>query len=141
MRQEGLKKEQLDIELVRAFVVAAHGNLSEVKVLLQQEPGLVNAVMNWGGNDWESGLGAAAHTGNRDIAKYLIERGAWIDIFAAAMLGKLDIVKSILASFPDMIHSTGPHGIPLIRHAERGGEEAYAVLEYLQDVLKSPQPL
>jgi hypothetical protein len=48
------------------------------------------------------------------------------------MLGKLDIVKAALETFPDAINTPGPHGIPLIRHAEMGGEEAKAVLEYLE---------
>lgn len=35
-------------ELVREFVMAAHGNLERVHY-------------NWGGDDWETALGAAAH--------------------------------------------------------------------------------
>jgi len=49
------------------------------------------------------------------------------------MLGKLEIVKTALEAFPDVIRTPGPHGIPLIKHAEVGGEEAKAVLEYLQN--------
>jgi hypothetical protein len=72
--------------------------------------------------------------GRKDIAEFLLGHGARLDIFAAAMLGKLDIVKSALAAFPDAIKTPGPHGIPLIAHAQAGGEDAKSVLEYLQSL-------
>jgi hypothetical protein len=50
------------------------------------------------------------------------------------MLGELEIVKAALAAFPDAINTPGPHGIPLIAHAKAGGEEAKAVLEFLESV-------
>ena len=131
MRQDGEKKMQLNEGLVREFIIAAHGNLSEVKALVAAEPALVHSVMNWGGDDWESGLGAAAHTGNREIAEFLLSHDARMDIFTAAMLGDLEIVRSLIEQYPTMIDAKGAHSIPLIRHAERGGEAARPVLEYL----------
>jgi len=122
----------LEAKLVQEFVVKAHADLERVKELLAQEPALVNATWDWGGGDFETALGGAAHMGRKDIANILLEHGARIDIFAAAMLGKLEIVKAALEEFPDVIHTPGPHGIPLIKHAEAGGEEAQEVLEFLQ---------
>ena len=119
-------------ELVQEFVGVAHGDLERVKTLLEQEPALANAAWDWGGGDWETGLGAAAHMGRRDIALCLLERGARIDLFAAAMLGRLEIVRAVLETFPDARQVRGPHGIPLIAHAQAGGEDAAAVVEYLQ---------
>ena len=55
-----------------------------------------------------------------------------MDIFAAAMLGELEIVKTILSAFPHLKDSGGAHGIPLIVHAKQGGEQAKAVLDYLE---------
>ena len=55
------KKERLDEELVFEFVKVAHGGFDRVKELLEQKPALVNACWNWGGDDWETALGAAAH--------------------------------------------------------------------------------
>ena len=124
----------LDPAMVQEFVGRAHGDLERVKELLAQEPGLVNAAWNWGGWDWETALGAAGHMGRRDIALYLLENGARIDLFVAAMLGKLDFVRAALAAFPDALHVKGPHGIPLIAHAKAGGEEAAAVVEYLESL-------
>ncbi|GAB4460485.1 MAG: ankyrin repeat domain-containing protein [Anaerolineales bacterium] len=125
------KKSALEANLVHEFVGNAHGNLERVKELLAQEPALVNATWDWGGGDFETALGAASHMGRRDIATFLLERGARLDLFAAVMLGKLDIVQTALEAFPQAIHTPGPHGIALITHAEAGGEEAKAVLEYL----------
>ncbi len=121
-------------ELVQAFVGNAHGDLEKVKELLSQEPALVNAAWDWGGGDWETGLGAAAHMGRRDIANYLLDHGARLDLFAAAMLGKLEIVKATLSAFPEALNIPGPHGIPLIAHAKAGGEEARAVVDYLESL-------
>lgn len=133
--EEVVKPNPVSSELVRKFVTAAHGNYEEVKNLVEQEPALVNAVMNWGGDDWESGLGAAAHLGNRPIAEFLLERGARMDIFSAAMLGDLELVKSMLKYYPNPLDIRGPHGIPLMRHAQMGGEQATHVVDYLQTLL------
>ena len=102
--------------------------------LLTQEPSLINATWDWGGGDFETALGATSHMGRQDIANFLLEHGARLDIFAAAMLGKLEIVKAALTAYPAAIHTPGPHGIPLIAHAQQGGEAAKAVLEYLQSL-------
>lgn len=119
----------LDPQLVNQFVAVAHGDLDQVTALLAQEPRLVNAAWDWGGGDWETALGAAAHTGQRAIAELLLAHGARIDLFAAAMLGKLAIVQAILADDPDARHQPGPHGIPLVVHAQVG--DADDVLAYL----------
>lgn len=132
------RKPPLDRELVREFVMVAHGDLPRVQALLAKEPALVNAAWDWGAGDWETGLGAAAHTGQREIALFLLERGARLDLFAAAMLGHLEAVKAILSEFPAMIQAKGPHGIPLRVHAQMGGEKAQAVLAYLAQ-LSSPE--
>ena len=58
---------------------------------------LANAAWDWGGGDWETGLGAAAHMGRRDIAELLLAHGARIDVFAAAMLDQVEIVRAMLA--------------------------------------------
>jgi len=123
---------QLDPAKVQAFVASAHGDLGDVRSLLQEEPALVNAAWDWGGGDWETGLGAAAHMGRRQIALYLLEHGARLDLFAAAMLGYFDVVTAILSDFPEMREALGPHGIPLVEHARVGGADARAVLELLE---------
>jgi hypothetical protein len=124
----------LPADLVQQFVGVSHGDFEQVKTLLAQEPRLVNAAWDWGGGDWETGLGAAAHTGQRDIALFLLAHGARLDIFAAAMLGHLEIVQAILTAYPHLKDAPGPHGIPLLSHAQYGGEPALPVLHYLQSL-------
>ena len=126
------KKPALDPEIVKDFVANAHGNRARVLELLDLEPTLINATWDWGGGDWETALGAASHMGRRDIAHDLLERGARIDIFAAAMLGQVEIVLAILKAFPDARDQRGPHGIALLAHAKGGGPEAASVVELLQ---------
>jgi hypothetical protein len=126
------KPPAIDPQKVEAFVANAHGDIDAVRELLAEEPRLVNAAWDWGGGDWETGLGAAAHMGRRQIALLLLEHGARLDLFAAAMLGYFDIVSAVLADFPAMRDATGPHGIPLVEHARAGGEDARAVLELLE---------
>jgi len=122
----------LSLELVQEFVGNAHSDLARVQELLAQQPALVNATWDWGGGDWETGLGAAAHMGRADIAHYLLEHGARLDLFAAAMLGRLEIVKAIIADYPAARHALGPHSIPLLAHAKAGGEAAAVVVAFLQ---------
>ena len=57
---------------------------------------------------------------NREIALFLLDHGARLDIFAATMLGMTDAVKAILAAQPALIKTRGPHGITLIAHATAG---------------------
>ena len=124
----------LEPDAVREFVIAGHGDLDAVRSALEVEPALVNACWDWGGGDWETALGGAAHMGRRDIALFLLERGARMDLFAAAMLGETEIVRAALEAFPAMRDARGPHGIPLVKHAEAGGEQAREVLELLRKV-------
>ena len=126
------KPPPIEQSLVDQFVLVAHSDLDAVRRLLEQEPMLVNCARDWGGGDWETGLGAAAHVGRREIALYLLDHGARLDIFAAAMLGEVEIVRAMLAARPELRDARGPHGIPLVKHAEAGGEDAHGVLELLQ---------
>jgi hypothetical protein len=128
------KKQQLNRLMVQDFVIYAHMDLDMVKMLLAKEPRLIAAHMDWGGGDWESGLGGASHMGNKDIVNYLLEKGARIDIFCAAMMGQLEVVKSFLKLQPNLIDSYGPHGMNLHFHAQQG--KATEVYDYLQSIKK-----
>src|SRR6478672_2702958 len=97
--------------LVQEFISVAHADLKRVTELLEQEPTLIHATWDWGGGDFETALGAAAHMGRADIARFLLGHGARIDLFAAAMLGDLAVVQATLAIYPDALHVPGPHGI------------------------------
>ena len=124
---------QIAPELIKRFVTAGHAQLNVVQEMLGEQPALVNAVWDWGGGDFETALGGASHMGRRDIAEFLLEKGARIDLFAAAALGKLDIIKAAVAAYPQIVHVRGPHTIPLIMHAEKGGSTE--VVEFLKPLV------
>jgi len=119
-------------EQVREFVIAGHGNLARVKEMLAEEPGLLNAAWDWGGGDFETALSGAAHVGSHEVARYLLEQGAPITLHAAAMLGELELIKAILKVQPNAHKTPGAHGIPLLVHAQQGGEAAAEVVAFLQ---------
>ena len=123
---------RLDLETVNQFVIAGHFNLVKVKEMLAKEPKLINSAWDWGGGDWETALGGASHVGNREIAEFLIKNGARMDVFAAAMLDKIDFVKAAVKAFSENRSILGPHGITLYAHAEKG--KAAKVLKYLDSL-------
>jgi hypothetical protein len=125
----------LPADQVQQFVRGAHADLDSTRKMLDAEPRLLRATWDWGAGDFETALGAAAHMGRRDIAGFLLERGAQMDLFAAAMLGELVIVRAALEARPALARVPGPHNIPLIAHAKAGGPPAAAVLDYIGSVL------
>ncbi len=130
------KRPQINRLLVQDFVIYAHSDLGMVTNLLKREPALLNATMDWGGGDWETGLGGASHMGRRNIVAFLLDKGARIDIFCAAMMGQLDAVRAFLTLEPKLIDAKGPHGFTLHFHAQVGGKDARRVLDYLQSIKK-----
>jgi hypothetical protein len=124
----------LPAAMVNEFVRKAHADVAGTKAMLAEQPALLNATWDWGGGDFETGVGGAGHMGNREIAEYLISQGARLDVFVAAMLGKIDIVRGLLTAWPGLLQSKGPHGISLMRHARAGGEHARTVVDYLQSI-------
>jgi hypothetical protein len=118
-----------DPALAREFVSACHRDFERVKAMVAADPKLVLASVDTGNvgiGDWESGLNGAAHTGNRDIALFLLERGARIDAFVAAMLGYRDVVLGLLKADPHTALIKGPHNLNLLYHAAIGGDVAIA---------------
>jgi ankyrin repeat protein len=126
------KAEPLPAEKVKEFVSAGHNNLDKVKSLLTEFPTLLYATWDWGDGDFETALEGAGHVGNKDIANYLIKQGARTNMFVLTMLGKTQIVKPCLEAFPEYLSARGPHGLTLLHHAQRGGDDAKELLEYLQ---------
>ena len=121
-------------ELVHEMVIVSHGNLKRVRDLVDARPSLAKAAWDWGFGDWESALGAASHTGSREIAEYLIANGARPSLFSAAMLGQLEVVKAFVAAQPGAQRILGPHSIPLLAHARLGGPAAAEVYRYLESL-------
>lgn len=123
--------EQVDQIIIKEFVVAGHGNLDKVQEMLNEMPNLIHCRYDWGGGDFEEAIEGAGHLGNKEIANYLIEKGARVNLFVLTMLGKTELVKPILDEYPNLIFTKGPHGFSLLYHAEKGGEDAAELYEYL----------
>lgn len=127
------KPPRLGDDKVQAIVGQAHRSLAKVRELLEETPTLANAVWDWGGGDFETPLEAAAHTGGREIAEFLLAHGARFDLYAAAMLGQLDRVQAALG--PDVVSAAavpGPHGFTLLHCAKQGGPGAKPVYDWLR---------
>ena len=107
--------------IVGEFVGRAHNDLGRVSELVAEYPSVIHGAFDWGNGDWETALGAAAHSGRRDIVDFLLTKGARLDIFAAAFLGRLTLVRAIIHETPAALHQAGPHGISLLEHAKKGG--------------------
>lgn len=123
-----------ELKLVQSFVGSCHSNLAEATRLIELKPALARASWDWGFGDWETGLGAAAHTGQREIAELNLANGAHPTLFSAAMLGQLDVVKAIIAARPGVQGTLGPHAITLLAHARAGGKDSEPVVKYLESV-------
>jgi ankyrin repeat protein len=106
-------------EEINQFIIDCHMNLDVVKEKAAQQPELVhgfNAETN------ESALGAAGHMGRPDIAQFLLDNGAELELAAAAMMGMRDHVAAALETDPSLAKSGGAHGIPVAFHAAMSGD-------------------
>jgi hypothetical protein len=122
-------RQTTDPALAAEFVSAAHRDFEKVKAMVAKDPKLVLASVDTGNigiGDWETGLNGAAHTGHRDIALFLLSKGARIDAFCAAMLGYRDVVLALLKADPQTATIKGPHNLTLLYHAAIGGDVAIA---------------
>lgn len=132
---------QQDRDAVLEVVTRAHFDAEGVRELVAARPALARASWDWGFGDWESALGAASHTGRRDIAEVLIEHGARPNLFAEAMLDNLAAVKASVEARPGIQGHRGPHGLTLLHHARAGGDGARAVFAYLEELGGADPPL
>ncbi|TDQ25751.1 hypothetical protein [Tenacibaculum caenipelagi] len=107
-------------EVIEDVVGKSHFDLDRVKELVDKRPELSRSVWEWRFGDFESAIGAASHVGRRDIALYLMSKGARPTIFTFAMLGHFQVVKSIIEASNGIQKVTGPHGISLLDHAYAG---------------------
>jgi hypothetical protein len=139
------KPPSIPPDQVQAVVSHSHRSLEKVRELVEATPLLANACWDWGGGDFETPLEAAAHTGGREIAAYLLSKGARPSIYAAGMLGQLELVQAFFAVDPGAHLIPGPHGFTLLHCVKKGGEPAKPVLDWLvtqgvPDVTLRPLP-
>jgi hypothetical protein len=101
------------------FIIECHSDLDTVKRRLAENPALANA---YNGAMIESAIGAAGHMGRADIAEELLAHGAKLELAAAAMLGRKDMVAEALKKDPSLSVSGGAHNIPVAFHAAMSGD-------------------
>ena len=116
---------------IERLVTVSHFSLDKVKEVVDPHPQLVKAAWDWGFGDWETPLGAACHMGRRDIAEYLLSKGATPSLFSAVLFGDLTFVKQTVERQPGIERVAGPHSISLLAHARMGGKNAEGVFAYL----------
>jgi hypothetical protein len=134
----------IDDKIVADVVGSSHFNLDKVKELVNKRPELARATWDWGFGDWETALGAASHVARRDIAGFLMSKGARPDIFTYAMMGAYEAVKAMIDASPGIQTIGGPHGISLLQHAKNGlraegltpkqKEDGKKTVDYLESV-------
>lgn len=113
-------------DMIKDFVIASHFNLQKVQDDLAQYPDLLYAQHQWGENDFEDGLGAASHVGNREIAQFFIAQGVEPTICTLAMLGDRAGVSAFLSIDPKTANARGAHGITVMFHAALSGDVTIA---------------
>ncbi len=101
------------------FIIECHFDLDTVKGKLAENPALANA---YNAAMIESVIGAAGHMGRADIAEVLLAHGAKLELAAAAMLGRKDVVADALKKDASLAKSGGAHNIPVAFHAALGGD-------------------
>jgi ankyrin repeat protein len=65
----------------------------------------INAKSNW----WAGGF-ALVHSAKPELARYAVERGATVDVHAAARLGMFEKLRELIAANPDLVHARGGDG-------------------------------
>lgn len=123
--------EPYKMELIKDFVGAGHGRIERLKELVADFPNIIYCRYDWGNGDFEDAIEAAAHVGNKEIANFLIEKGARPNLFVLTMLGRNDLIVPILEAYPILINGLGAHGFTLLHHALKGGEDASEMVTYL----------
>lgn len=117
-------------DTVKDFVTAAHFNFDKVQEMLAVDPDLLEAAYPWQENDPETAIMAAAHMGNVPMAEFLLEQGAPLAIYTAAMLGRKEDVAHLLVQDAANAKQGGAHGIPLMSHVALSGDTDIAEMVF-----------
>ena len=85
----------------------------------KQNRDMVDALLDFGADinersRWWAGSFGVLDFAGADLSSYLISRGATVDIHSAARLGKIELVRELLLSNPQLVHARGGDGqLPL----------------------------
>ena len=107
-----------------AVLQAAHRKDRKTIDVLLEHGANINARSQW----WAGGFGVLPHD-DAEFAAYLIERGAAIDVWAAASLNRFELLREMLQSNPALANARGGDGQgPL--HFAGSPETARLLLEH-----------
>src|SRR5947208_3352296 len=82
------------------------GDAARVSALLDGDPSLAGARDDSG----VPALAVARYNGKTEIAELLLERGAPLDVFLAAMFGNVDNLRELIAADPQLAHTYSADG-------------------------------
>lgn len=123
-------------DLIRNYVRAAHGDLQTLQTILTEYPDIIDQAVTWRPGQTETALQAAAHTGGRAIAQYLLAQGAQANMVAYAMLGDASAFDTLHTHDPQAIDEIGAHDFSLMFHAALGGN--LAIMQTIYDHARNP---
>jgi ankyrin repeat protein len=106
-----------------ALVAAVQKENREMVDALLDHGANVNARTKW----WAGGFGVL-DLSSAELTPYLIERGAYVDIHAAARLGMFERLKMLVESDPGLVHARGGDGQTPLHFAAN-----IEIAEYLLD--------
>ena len=86
------------------LLAVSSGNREMIGVLVKH-----GADIN-GRSDWWAGSFGVLDSCAPDLAPFLIERGARVDVNAAARLGMMDHLEALVSANPDLVHARGGDG-------------------------------
>lgn len=90
-------------EIIKA---AKEGDVTRLTALIARDPSLVNARAASG----ETPLMAALYRGHHSFVDACVAAGAPLDVFAAAALGRMDVLESALAAVPSPVNAIAYDG-------------------------------
>ena len=96
---------------------SSHAKFDRLRELIGDDRRLVFCVST----DDELAIEACAHTGNRPIIRFHLERGAPLSLPTAVALGDHDTIRFLLDHDPRLIHERGAHDFPLMWFVALGG--------------------
>jgi ankyrin repeat protein len=98
------------------------GKVDDVRQLVQEHPALKDARDASGA----SAILTAAYNMKPEVVNALLELGATVDIFEAAVLGKVDRIQEILTAAPGRVSEHAPDGFTAVALASFFGQPAAA---------------
>lgn len=103
-----------------------------------RSPRMLDVLVDAGANldvksQWWAGGFGILHVASPEVARHAIERGATVDVHAAARLGLLDRLRALVEADPALVHSRGGDGqTPL--HFASSVEVAAYLLDHGADI-------